>query len=925
MLESPADSPDTVNVGPASATPSLDLEGRRAFAAVASRLTGRQRAVEVGRYELDKQLGQGGFGAVFEAYDPQLDRRVAIKVVKESSAGVAKARERLAAEARALAQLGDRHVVQVFDVGTDELEGRPHLYIVMELLQGPTLAGWLSGETRPIEEIVSVFIQAAKGLHAGHGVGVVHRDFKPANAMFAADGRLKVLDFGLAFGEGTAPSTAEGEEPVLTRLTQTGTVMGTPRYMAPEQHRGDDFDARADQYSFCVALWEAVLGEPPFSGQTLASLAWRKREGPPSRPSAMPRHLYRTLARGLAPDPGYRFASMAELIESLAPPRRTRAVAAGAAVLGLAGLASLSLPEPLPAACDGDPSRWAAKLDALIEAGTPARDSGEWGLQTQIARRLDRFAQQWPEVRDQVCDTEQPLAVGRAKAGACLQRGSDAFDAILALPTESASLRRIEWKVMSLPVPSRCLGSEAETLFVSDPVADEKQAFVAQRLGEPTQDGPEMEELEELAVQASELGNHWLSARVQQYRGGRALANGDPDLAAEALDQAVWHAENAQDTLLAAELLPIVIGNLLDTGMRADDLQPWLERGHRILEQAGRPPGPAARLLVVEGMIVFQYGDRKEAIAKFEEAFEAVGQEPPPGAEAQFALGKTLSVGLRADEMSPEEMIEECRAVLAMGIDSDPWYPALAGLAQHMISEAALMQGDLPLATVERTKQIGYLLRTISTDSIQAWLAIAGHGRLLSLAGADEIGVPQQEYAYRKLSEKAGVEGRLRLIAADLTEVHFQRRDFESALRWARLQEEGAAAQLGADNSELFWAYSERARAAAHMGELEEAVAALTSAEGVADPQSDDDHQDLALAIGEVALAQGQLDRAETALLEALEGLAEDDRDPREQAARADACDALAKVYEARGQTDRQDEMLQCRDRANTLAGPLRQ
>jgi len=516
------------------------------------------------------------------------------------------------------------------------------------------------------------------------------------------------------------------------------------------------------------------------------------------------------------------------------------------------------------------------------------------------------------------------LTVERDRAGACLRRGAEAFEAILALPGDSAPLRRIEWKVMSLPVPRRCLGADAETLFVSDPVADEKQAFIADRVSKSLRDGPEMEELDELAKQASDLGNHWLSARVQHYRGGRLLTQGDPALAADALDQAVWHAENAEDALLAAELLPIVIGNLHDSGTRPPDLAPWIERGHRILEQAGRPPGPMARLLVVEGIVVFQSGDRDKALEKIEEAFEAVDYDPPPGAEAQFALGKTLAIGFQMVDLSPDEAIKECRAILALGVDEDPWYPALASLVHNMISEAAVIDGDMSLALTERITQLGYLLRSLPAQSPQGWLAVAGHGRLLSFAGADAIGIPILEHAYAKLSEQAGVEGRLRLMASDLVEVHLQRGDYDSALHWARLQVEGAAEQLGAENSELFWAYTDRARAAAHMGALEEAATALASAKRTSEGQTEHDLRDLRLATGEVALAQNALEQAEAALSEALDGFTGEPRDPREQASRADTCAALARVYEARGQPDRRAAMIRCRDEANALAGPLR-
>src|SRR5690606_14002911 len=217
-------------------------------------------------------LGEGGMGVVYAAYDEDLDRRIAIKVLRDSY-GDAAARERMVREAQAMARLSHPNVVQVHDVG----DQGGQLYVAMEFVKGMTLRTWLSEQDRPWREIRAMFVQAGRGLAAAHAEGLVHRDFKPDNVLIGGDGRARVADFGLAGAAGVPDSDSESlpdsvvirvgrQSAFNTALTLAGTIMGTPAYMSPEQHRGVATDARSDQFSFCVALWGAIYGEPPFAG-----------------------------------------------------------------------------------------------------------------------------------------------------------------------------------------------------------------------------------------------------------------------------------------------------------------------------------------------------------------------------------------------------------------------------------------------------------------------------------------------------------------------------------------------------------------------------------------------------------------------------------------------------------------------------------
>jgi serine/threonine protein kinase len=248
----------------------------------------------IGRYVVLRRIGAGGMGVVFAAYDPQLDRRVALKLLRTGiGLGEGEARARLVREAQAIAQLSHPHVVAVYDVGT-AVGG--DVYIAMEFVEGDTLTSWLRAWDRTWREVVAIFLDAGRGLAAAHAVGLLHRDFKPDNVLVGADGRVRVTDFGLARSLMAAAEDGELQPtPELAALrvtlTATGAVMGTPRYMAPEQLAGKDVSAAADQFSFCVALYEAVYGVHPILGDTAAKMleGGARMRPPPENRGCRPR------------------------------------------------------------------------------------------------------------------------------------------------------------------------------------------------------------------------------------------------------------------------------------------------------------------------------------------------------------------------------------------------------------------------------------------------------------------------------------------------------------------------------------------------------------------------------------------------------------------------------------------------------------
>lgn len=267
----------------------------------------------LGDYILGEVLGQGGMGTVYRAHDPDLGRDLAIKLVRPETEHP-HARERLIREAKAMARVDHPQVITVYRVGTDL--GR--VYIAMELVEGGTIRDWLDSTPRSQVEIIDRFREAAEGLHAAHQVGLVHRDFKPHNVLIGSDGRVRVTDFGLAaFDKEVVRSCDEGAV-MSSDLTATGVVMGTAAYMSPEQFSGGPVDARSDQFSFAVSLYEALCGHRPFAGDTLEELQEEIRRGeyqPGS--SAAPEHVLAALRRALSVSPKDRFEDMRALFQSV--------------------------------------------------------------------------------------------------------------------------------------------------------------------------------------------------------------------------------------------------------------------------------------------------------------------------------------------------------------------------------------------------------------------------------------------------------------------------------------------------------------------------------------------------------------------------------------------------------------------------------
>ncbi|MCA9656657.1 MAG: tetratricopeptide repeat protein [Myxococcales bacterium] len=455
---------------------------------------GLRRGDALGRYLVLDVLGRGGMGIVYAAYDPQLDRRVAIKLVGQGASSVEDSR--LLREAQALAKLNHPNVVSVHDVGT----WRSSVFVAMELVEGETLDAWIQrrhAEAPPSwQEVLEVMLPAGRGLEAAHAVGIVHRDFKPHNVMLAPSGRVTVLDFGLARalepGE-TATGTTDGARLPVTSLTETGTVMGTPAYMSPEQHEGRRADERSDQFSFCVTLYQAIYGRRPFSGSSVGDLLTAIAIGrfDPTRPGdGVPGWLRAVVVRGLEPVPDARYASMTELLAALrSPPTRGAPLVVGA-VLGLGLLGGLgwallgrSAPDPCQPAEDAMARAWGTEPRAAVESAF--RKDGGGGapreeVLEQVSQDLDDFASEWLEERRAVCALQPELGSEAervaTKRATCLDQRLGRFDALVRLLAEAdhAMVIRATQAVQDLPPPEDC--RDARGWSVTVPLPDEPDA-----------------------------------------------------------------------------------------------------------------------------------------------------------------------------------------------------------------------------------------------------------------------------------------------------------------------------------------------------------------------------------------------------------------------------------------------------------------
>ena len=580
------------------------------------------RGLSLGRYVILDLIGQGGMGSVYAAFDPELDRRVAIKVLDPvPGTDVADAQARLAREARTMARLAHPNVVAVHDVGSVGEE----LFVAMELVEGGTLGEWLRAERRPWREVLRRFAAAGRGLAAAHEAGLIHRDFKPDNVLLGRDGRPRVGDFGLARDNDVTlgPDTPAGN-------LQTAGLMGTPAYMSPEQLRMRPATPLSDQFSFCAALFEGLHGRRPYAGTTVSEMLASMEAGRlvEARTDGVPAAVQRALLKGLRPQPEARHASMAELVAALEVAPSGRWLIAG--VLGVALVAASAALVLLRGAhagpsCDGaarlaevwNPQRQARVTEMLTASGRPyAKD-----VAASVRQSLAGHTAAWANMYHDACEASrrgEQSAELLDRRMACLDtvRGqlSGTVDLLASAPADDALLSRASSSAASIPSVAPCADRAALLAVVAPPAsqaARERGRFLRQRLGEARALStafrlPEARGLAAaLSVEATLAESPQLEADIRLLLATIDLDHHSHEAAETGFRRAADLAARAHDDALLAEAF-VGLAAVHQRASKPSELKEAAAAAQPILVRAGDDPLRRARLL--RSLAIASYG-----------------------------------------------------------------------------------------------------------------------------------------------------------------------------------------------------------------------------------------------------------------------------------------------------------------------------
>ena len=802
-------------------------------AAVRAKLFTHRAPPKIGRFAILDQLGAGGMGQVYRAYDPQLRREVAVKVLSGSAdtGEDSQGRQRLLREARAMAQISHPNVLPVFEAGEHETQ----VFVAMELVTGGTLREWVGAEPRPWREIVSAYVQAGRGLVEAHAQGLIHRDFKPDNVLVDRDDgdgpvRVRVMDFGLARPRHLPdpPRSATGSHsPQTLGLTVTGAVLGTPAYMAPEQFRGDATDERSDQFSFCVALWEALYGQRPFAGRSPLELGANVGSGAIVAPPAgrdVPATLRRLLERGMQPDPGARHETLAgrvaELQRLAAPPKRRLAAAVlvlfgllcGAAIAAVASAPTSTEPSCLSSAQQlagvwDEPTR--QQLQARFTHGVlPSFVAPSW---RRLRDRNDAWVQEWTAQYETTCAADpghDPAAqIVHARRAACLQSALAGLQAqVDDLRSEAVERMAALEPHVRLPSLDVCADDAASARLSPLPDDAALRTRVTQLRTElarvrrhQVSGSPRraLSRLDALQSEAERVGYRPLIAEVGAARALALSMAGDPGAVA-AIRRAIRTADEAGHERVVFDLLLELHAHLSNLGGFVDipsPTDPDLERERRALVDrleilASREGTTALMRHAVQrakGATATAMGDHDAAqrilesiVAERHEGDDALGEAEALGwlARAQYGASRN------------EHARQSLRTALALyGRVVGPGHPAAGGL-EAQLANVQMRMGELEASAAGFERAIE-AQRSLDPDGerMLGWL----EGRLGTARiylGQPEAGLAALERSEQLLIAATGADASetLRGPTLDLARQYLTRGDLDRARpRIARL------------------------------------------------------------------------------------------------------------------------------------------
>jgi tetratricopeptide (TPR) repeat protein len=639
----------------------------------------------LGRYVILSALGEGGMGKVYAAFDAELDRKVAIKVLHHHVAVgevSLEARGRLLREAQAMAKLSHPNVVAIHDVGTVDGD----VFLAMECVEGGTLRDWLR-TPRPWREALEVMKAAGRGLAAAHQVGLIHRDFKPDNVLFGKDGRPRVTDFGIArIGDQPEAHRASGREAVARHTvtgstavssrpvldlpvvpqpqprtspvpvrTMTGGILGTPGYMAPEQVEGGTVDARSDQFSFCVTVYQVLYGERPFRGTSLEEYvhAVLQPVAAPPLGSRVPAWVRRVLLKGLSRDAHDRYESMGALLAALEQdPRvgRRKWLALGAVVMACAAgaMAWGRHRQQLRSACMQGPTLvaevWNGPVEARVRAALESAGGKLGGeVAPRVTARLGEYAHEWASAYRAVSEAtllrgEQSADVMRLRVQ-CLERGRTQLGALVeVLAQANASVvQHAPDAAYALPPPARCITSDLNSIptLPASPelraraVAVERAVARASALVAAGADLRAEDIVEGTLPEARAIGYERAEASLLFFAGQAKRWRGDNAAALSAFQAALSAAERAGDDSLAAQAAAWTAFVFTWLGKPREGA-PWIDLAEAIAQRAGHDDATDAIVLMFRIVVIASLGHPEKAmelhdreIALFEKAYGA--------------------------------------------------------------------------------------------------------------------------------------------------------------------------------------------------------------------------------------------------------------------------------------------------------------
>jgi len=801
------------------------------------------RGAMIGRYVLVSRLGAGGMGVVFAAYDPELDRRIAIKFL-HPELGSREASERLLREAQTMAKLSHPNVVIVHDVGT--FEG--HVYIAMEYVAGKTLQQWTSAATRTWSEVVDVMRRAGEGLAAAHDKGIVHRDFKPDNVMVGDDGSVRVMDFGLARRGGSdVITTAEGQAAVGSlSLTRSGALLGTPRYMAAEQFAGAPADARSDQFAFCVALYEGLFGARPFEGDVVAALADAVASGSIAQTPAgrdVPAWLRAVVFRGLSADPTLRWPSMRALLDALDDRSRRgrRGWWIGAAVVAVAagGWGVHAWRErAASAACvatrEAMDAVWNDDARDALRAGITGTGLGyATALVDRVMPIVDAHVAAWIDARAAACDAERssPLPPEFAAAqAACFDEASAALERWLAVLSGTPSRAAVRQSIVAASTLGDVAACNDLRALGRRPAAPDDPTLLAQvrEVEAELANVATLRDLGELATatasarscveRADDLQWPPLRARASLALGSVLLEVGDDTEAVAVFDQAAVRAGLAgdPDTIVAAQL-----GRMTALGQPLKRLDE-AERAALLVEEALAVQGREGT--VVHGKWHLEYGAVLQERDQLEQArahYEAAG--------------------------------EIWRATLG------PGHPELTTVVSHLATLASA-RGDYEESRALHQEHVAACEETLGPDHPRTGMALVSLGAVEHSLGHYDESEAITRRAVRILEAASEYENRVLALAyGNLGGALMGRGKIDEAAIFLERSLAGYEAALGPDHASIAPALDNLAMVEAQRGNYHRAVGLFRRALVVEEAALGPDHPSLAFALTGLGDAEHRL------------------------------------------------------------------